>query len=173
MIFTKQPIVLSKTKPVHSIYDIKLISLFNEPIDLNQFQGKKILFVNVASKCGFTHQYKGLQKLYENYEDKLMIIGLPCNQFAFQEPGNSKTINAFCKVNYGVDFIITEKVKVFGFYKHSIYQWLTRKSNNGVYNSRVSWNFQKYLVDETGSLIGLFPTRVKPFDKVIIDQIIA
>ena len=102
-----------------------------------------------------------------------MIIGLPCNQFAFQEPGNRKTINAFCKVNYGVDFIITEKVKVFGFYKHTIYQWLTRKSNNGVYNSRVSWNFQKYLVDETGSLIGLFPTRVKPFDKVIIDQIIA
>tara|TARA_B110000014_G_C20060014_1_gene551970 strand:+ start:279 stop:797 length:519 start_codon:yes stop_codon:yes gene_type:complete len=169
--FKKLPITLEKKNPPFSIYNIKIHSISNTLINLRDFKGKKILFVNVASKCGFTPQYYGLQKLYEENIDKLMVIGLPCNQFAFQEPGDNIQINNFCKSNYGVNFLITEKVKVYGFKKHSLYNWLTNKKENGVLNSYVKWNFQKYLIDETGSLKAVFPPKTKPFDEIFIDQI--
>lgn len=153
--------------PVTSLYDIEINSLTGDPINLDDFKGKKILFVNVASKCGFTPQYAGLQKLYETYQDKLMIIGVPCNQFGGQEPGDAEQIENFCSVNYGVTFLITEKVDVKGENQHPLYSWLTDKEKNGAQNSSVKWNFQKYLVDEQGQFVNYWNSMTKPMsDKI-------
>ena len=152
-----------------SIYEIEINSLEGEAINLKSFKGKKILFVNVASKCGFTPQYGELQKLHETYKDKLVIIGVPCNQFGQQEPGNAKEIKSFCTKNYGVDFLITEKVDVKGEGQHELYKWLTDKSLNNIKGSQVKWNFQKYLIDENGQLIDYFSSAVKPLsDKITV-----
>jgi glutathione peroxidase len=145
-----------------SIYGIKINSLQGKPINLSDFKNKKILFVNVASKCGFTPQYKQLQQLHEIYKENLVIIGVPCNQFGKQEPGNSDDIQEFCEINYGVSFLITEKIDVKGNGQHPLYQWLTKKSINGKQNSSVKWNFQKYLVDENGAFLDYFYSITKP-----------
>ena len=105
---------VKKKMDINSIYEIKINTLYGQPIDLSKFKGKHLLFVNVASKCGFTPQYKKLQDLHEQYEDKLQVIGVPCNQFGNQEPGDAESITEFCKINYGVSFLITEKIKVKG-----------------------------------------------------------
>lgn len=151
----------------NKLYDIQIDSLQGKPIDLSDYKGKKILFVNVASKCGFTPQYRDLQNLYDEYQDKLMIIGVPCNQFGKQEPGTHDEIQEFCQVNYGVDFLITEKVDVKGSDQHPLYSWLTQKSANGRKSSTVRWNFQKYLVDENGGLIDYYYSITKPTSKKI------
>ena len=152
---------------IKNIYNIKINSLQGNPIDLLQFKGKKILFVNVASKCGFTAQYKDLQKLQDIYNDTLVIIGLPCNQFGKQEPGNASEIQEFCKVNYGVTFLITEKIDVKGKNQHPLYKWLTDKDSNGKQNSTVKWNFQKYLIDEQGEFLNYFYSITKPMSSRI------
>ena len=154
-------------KEKSSIYDIKLVGIDGKDINLEQYKGKKILFVNVASKCGFTKQYKGLQELYAANKEKLVIIGLPCNQFGRQEPGTNKEIVTFCKLNYGVDFPISQKIKVKGNEQHPLYAWLTKKEKNKVKNSSVKWNFQKYLVDENGVFIDVFYSLTKPMSKKI------
>ena len=156
---TNKPIKMSATK---SLYDIKIDSLQGKSIDFSTYKGKKILFVNVASKCGFTPQYKDLQKLHDEYQDKLVVIGVPCNQFGKQEPGNSNEIEEFCEVNYGVSFLITEKVDVKGNEQHPLYTWLTNKTENGRKNSSVKWNFQKYLVDGEGELIDYYFSTTSP-----------
>ncbi len=130
--------------------------------DLSAFKGRYILFVNVASKCGYTSQYDGLQALYESNTDNLMIIGLPCNQFGFQEPGDSTEIASFCSKNYGVTFPISEKLDVKGDNQHPIYEWLTQKKYNGVGDYNVSWNFNKFLVSPKGELVAYFGSKVKP-----------
>jgi len=145
-----------------SIYDIEINSLQGKPINLSLFKGKKILFVNVASKCGFTPQYKELQKLHNIYEESLVVIGVPCNQFGKQEPGNSSEISEFCQVNYGVSFLITEKISVKGKEQHPLYSWLTNKNENGRKNSSVKWNFQKYLLNEDGDLIDYYLSMTSP-----------
>ncbi len=150
-----------------SIYDYSIESIDGEMIHLKDFKGKKILFVNVASKCGFTPQYEDLEKLYEKYKDKLVVIGLPCNQFKNQEPGTLKEIKSFCSNNYGVTFPMTVKVDVKGENQHPIYQWLTKKELNGVKNSSVKWNLQKYLIDENGNYIDFFYSITKPLSKKI------
>lgn len=147
---------------MHNIYDIKIQSLQNKPINLSEFKGKYILFVNVASKCGFTPQYKDLEKLYQEHKDKLVVIGVPCNQFGKQEPGNSDEIQEFCQVNYGVSFLITEKVDVKGSNQHPLYSWLTSKSLNNKKNSSVKWNFQKYFISPEGEFIDYFFSITKP-----------
>ena len=149
-------------EPKASLYDITINDINNNPISLKDYKGKKILFVNVASKCGFTGQYKGLQALYERYKNDLMIIGVPCNQFGGQEPGTASEIVSFCEKNYGVTFLITEKVDVKGENQHALYKWLTQKNLNGKSNSKVRWNFQKYLVDEQGRLLDYFYSMTKP-----------
>lgn len=146
----------------NSLYTIEINSLQGKPIDFSKYKGKKILFVNVASKCGFTPQYKDLQKLHDEFQDKLEVIGVPCNQFGKQEPGSSDEIQEFCEVNYGVSFLITEKIEVKGDYQHPLYSWLTKKNENGKKNSSVKWNFQKYLVDENGELIDYYFSLTKP-----------
>lgn len=152
----------SKMSSKKSIYDIEINSLQGKPINLSLFKGKKILFVNVASKCGFTPQYKELQKLHNLYEESLVVIGVPCNQFGKQEPGNSSEINEFCQVNYGVSFLITEKISVKGNEQHPLYSWLTKKNENGRKNSSVKWNFQKYLINEDGELIDYYFSITSP-----------
>lgn len=154
-----------------SIYDIKINSLQGKPIDLNAFKGKYILLVNVASKCGFTPQYKDLQSLHEDYGDKIVVIGIPCNQFGGQEPGNDEQIITFCEANYGVSFLMTEKVDVKGNNKHSLYAWLTEKAKNGVKDSNVKWNFQKYLVSPKGQLIDYYFSVTSPKSNKILKHL--
>jgi len=156
----------------NSIYNIDLESIDNELIDLSNYKGKYILFVNVASYCGYTSQYSDLQKLHENYKN-LEVIGLPCNQFLFQEPFSEDTIQKFCSSNYGVNFLMTKKINVKGRNQHELYKWLTKKELNGNMDSKVKWNFQKYLVGKNGELINYFPSKTLPLsDKIIkyLDQ---
>ena len=150
-----------------SIYDIKINSLDDEPINLSDYKNKLILIVNVASECGFTGQYEGLQELYNTYQDKLMIIGVPCNQFGSQEPGTALQIQSFCKKNYGVTFLMTEKIDVKGDNQHPLYKWLTDKQLNSKSSSSVKWNFQKYLINEDGELIDYFYSVTKPMSSKI------
>ncbi|WP_299061967.1 glutathione peroxidase [uncultured Polaribacter sp.] len=150
-----------------NIYDIEMNSLQNTPIQLSDFKGKHLLFVNVASKCGFTPQYKGLEELHENYKNNLVVIGVPCNQFGNQEPGNNKDIETFCQVNYGVSFLITEKVDVKGENQHPLYTWLTTRKLNNKKSSTVKWNFQKYLVSPNGELIDYYFSITKPLSSKI------
>ena len=139
-----------------SLYDISIKSLEGDVITLADYKEKFILFVNVASECGFTPQYKDLQELHNQYKDQLVIIGVPCNQFGKQEPGNADEIKTFCQKNYGVEFLITEKIDVKGENQHPLYTWLTLKENNGIKSSSVKWNFQKYLVGKDGKFIEPF-----------------
>lgn len=155
---------------IPSLYEIEftLDSLEGGKIDFSSFKGKKVLFVNVASECGFTPQYKELQELHDRYKDNLVVIGLPCNQFGKQEPGTSREIASFCKRNYGVEFLITEKINVSGENQHDLYKWLTNKSENGKVDASVKWNFQKYLIDEEGQMLDYFMSTTKPLSSKII-----
>jgi glutathione peroxidase len=144
------------------IHDFKVPGLDGSDIDFSRFKGKKILIVNTASKCGYTRQYDDLQKLYEAHKDKLVIVGFPANNFGGQEPGSNQEIKEFCKKNYGVTFPMAEKVSVKGDDTHPLFQWLTRKELNGVMDAEIKWNFTKFLLDENGKLIAVFPSRVEP-----------
>ncbi len=156
-----------------SIYDIEINSLNNTPIRLSDFKGKHILFVNVASKCGFTPQYKELEELHNTHKDNLIVIGVPCNQFGKQEPGNSKEIQEFCQVNYGVSFLITEKIDVKGTEQHPLYEWLTTRKLNNKKSSSVKWNFQKYLISKDGKLIDYYFSITKPLSSKITKHLMA
>jgi glutathione peroxidase len=145
-----------------TIYDFKVESLDGKTIDFSAYKGKKILIVNTASQCGYTPQYESLEKLYEVKKDKLVIIGFPANNFGAQEPGSNQEIATFCKKNYGVSFPMAAKISVVGKDKAPIYQWLTEKQYNGFSDSEVKWNFQKYLIDEEGHLIAVFPSATQP-----------
>ena len=150
-----------------SIYDIAINDISGNPINLNEFKGKHILFVNVASECGFTSQYTGLEELHQKYKNNLIVIGLPCNQFGGQEPGAEKEIQQFCSKNFGVSFLMTEKIEVKGKNKHPIYCWLTEKNINGKSNSSVKWNFQKYIVNKEGDFVNYFYSTTKPLSPKI------
>ena len=157
----------NKTILKESLYEIQLEGIDGSNIDLKAYKGKKILFVNVASECGFTNQYDGLQELYTKYKEKLVVIGLPCNQFGGQEPGKALEIKTFCRLNFGVNFPLSAKIKVKGNAQHKLYAWLTKKAKNGKKNSSVKWNFQKYLVDEEGVFIDVFYSITKPMSEKI------
>lgn len=161
-------IILGKT-----FYDnpFSIQSIDGKPIDFQQFKGKKLLLVNTASKCGYTGQYADLEKLHKEYGDKVVVIGFPCNQFGGQEPGTAEEIGAFCQKNYGVSFLLTEKIDVKGENQHPIYAWLTQSSQNGVIDIEVKWNFNKFLVNENGVLTHYFGSATKPLDNEIISLI--
>lgn len=155
-----------------SFYDCKVKDIDGKDFDLASLKGKKVLVVNTASKCGNTPQYEQLQELYEKYGDKdFTIIGFPANNFGQQEPGTNKEIEEFCTKNYGVTFQMMEKISVKGDDIHPLYQWLTQKSKNGVLDSEVGWNFQKYLIDEKGNLVKMVAPKVKPDDEQILGWI--
>ncbi len=152
-----------------SFYDFRVETINGEPFDLSLLKGKKVLIVNTASKCGLTPQYEGLQALYTKYGgDNFTIIGFPANNFMGQEPGSNEEIQEFCQSNYGVEFPMMSKISVKGDDIHELYKWLTSKDQNGVMDSEVSWNFQKYLIDENGNLVDMMSPRTKPDDPKII-----
>lgn len=162
-----QSIVMEK-----SVYDFTVKDIYGEDFNFNTLEGKKIMIVNTASKCGLTSQYKGLERLYKKFKDQnFIIIGFPANNFLWQEPGSNEKIAEFCKENYGVTFPMMSKISVKGSSMHPIYKFLTDKNRNGVLNSSVSWNFQKYLINEDGSIHKVISPRTKPEDPKIIEWI--
>ena len=152
-----------------SFYDLQLNDINGDEIDLQSFKGKKVLLVNVASKCGYTDQYADLQELYETHGDELEIIGIPCNDFGRQEPGSASEIQNFCKLNYGVTFTLAEKQKIKSEPISGIYQWLSDPNLNGWNSSLPSWNFCKYVINESGELTHFFKSGVNPNGKEILD----
>lgn len=159
----------SQTK---KFYDFTVTTIDGQELPLSTFKGKKVLVVNVASKCGFTPQYAGLQKLYEEYGgDDFVIIGFPADNFMHQEPGSNDEIKEFCTLNYGVTFPMMAKISVKGKDIAPLYQWLTSKSENGKQDAPVSWNFQKFMIDENGNWAGTFPPTTRPESEKIIGWI--
>ena len=154
-----------------SIHQFTVTDLMGEEFSFASLKGKKILVVNTASKCGLTPQYEDLQALHEKYGDKLAIVGFPANNFGAQEPGTNDEIASFCAKNYGVEFLMMSKVSVKGDDMCEIYQFLTSKEKNGLENSEVQWNFQKYLLDEKGELIKVYSPRVLPLAVEITEKI--
>lgn len=151
-----------------NFHDLSIVDINGDKLSFDQFRGKKVLVVNIASRCGFTPQLGSLQNLYELYHDRVEILGVPCDQFLNQSPENEADMRLFCERNYGVGFLLSEKVAVRGSDQHPVYQWLTRKSLNGSKNSAVKWNFQKYLINEEGKLLDMFGPNTEPFDEKIV-----
>jgi len=164
--------IVSVASSQETFHDFKVENIVGEVFDLSSLKGKKVLVVNTASKCGLTPQYEQLQEVYEQYGgENFEIIGFPANNFLKQEPGTNEEIAAFCKKNYGVSFPMMAKISVKGDDMHEVYQWLTQKSKNGKMDSKVKWNFQKYLIDENGNLVDMVPPKTKPDDEKIISWI--
>lgn len=165
-------IIKTETMEKENIYQFKVTNLSGEVFDFASLKGKKILVVNTASKCGLTPQYKDLEAIYKKYKDKnFVIIGFPANNFASQEPGSNEEIGAFCQKNYGVTFPMMGKISVKGNDMSDVYKFLTQKSKNGLQDSQVEWNFQKYLINEKGELEKVVSPQVLPTDAEIVDWI--
>jgi len=161
--------LMAQTK---TLYDFKVNDIDGKEFDLSTLKGKKVLVVNTASKCGFTPQYTDLQKLYEKYgSDKFVIIGFPANNFMSQEPGSNDEIKEFCSTKYNVTFPMMAKISVKGKDIHPLYEWLTSKELNGVMDSNVKWNFQKYMIDENGKLFDVAYSKTNPLDEQIVKWI--
>lgn len=165
------PLQQQKTM-VETIYQFKVTDLAGNEFDFSQLKGKKIMVVNTASKCGLTPQYKDLEAVYKKYQDQnFVIVGFPANNFGSQEPGTNEEISTFCQRNYGVTFPMMAKVSVVGNDMCALYQFLTQKSRNGLEDSEVAWNFQKYLINENGQLEKVISPQVLPTDASIIEWI--
>ena len=155
-----------------SIYDFKVKTLAGDEFDMAQLKGKKVLIVNTASKCGFTPQYAELEELYKKYGDEnFTIIGFPANNFLNQEPGTNEEIASFCKINYGVTFPMMAKISVKGKDMAPLYKYLTEKSENGILDAPVSWNFQKFMIDENGHVVAFAKPSTKPLSDEIVNWI--
>ena len=155
-----------------TIYQFKVKDLEGNDFDFASLKGKKILIVNTASKCGLTPQYKDLESVYKEFKDKnFIVVGFPANNFASQEPGSNAEIGEFCQRNYGVSFPMMSKISVVGDDMDAVYQFLTQKAKNGLQDSEVEWNFQKYLINENGELEKVIAPRVSPTDASIVDWI--
>jgi glutathione peroxidase len=153
-----------------NFYDIKIDSLSNGPLDLKKFKNRVILVVNVASKCGFTGQYKDLETLYKKYKSKgFIILGVPSNDFAGQEPGTAKEIQSFCQLNYGVSFPMTQKVIINKAQQHELYNFL--RESNPKYRGTIKWNFTKFLIDKNGMVVDRFSPITNPMSQKIIKSI--
>ena len=153
-----------------SIYDITVNDIHGKPVKLDRYKGKVMLIVNTASQCGFTPQYKGLEKLYEKFHEQgLEILGFPCNQFGQQEPGAEADIMRFCTINYNVTFPLSAKIEVNGANRHPLYAWLTAPENG--FAGDLQWNFEKFLIDRQGKLIGRYPSGTKPEDNGLLQEI--
>ena len=162
-----QPAAMKK-----SIHSLNVEDINGNSFSLASLKGKKVMIVNTASKCGLTPQYKKLEALYQQYKDQnFLIIGFPANNFMWQEPGTNEEIKAFCSKNYGVSFPMMAKISVKGKNQHPVYAFLTQKIKNGVKDSSVSWNFQKYLIDENGVLVDVISPRTQPDDLRVLNWI--
>ena len=170
MVFSKSSISADPGVKSHSsFYDINLLDINNNQMQLDQFKGKKVIVVNVASRCGYTSQYKKLQELYERYSNKLEIIAIPCNDFGSQEPGSANQIRDFCELNYGVTFSIASKQKIKSSPQSNLYNWLSDPKLNGWNDQLPSWNFCKYVINEKGELMHFFRSSVNPLGKEFLD----
>ena len=161
-------ISFSFSKKTNSIHQFKVKGIDGKIIDFAAFKGKKVLIVNTASACGYTPQYEGLQKLYEQNKSKLVIVGFPCNQFGEQESGTETSIQQFCKSRYGVTFPLSAKVDVKGENIAPIYKWLCNKTENGVLDAEIKWNFNKFILDENGKMLAYFGSKVTPNSEEIL-----
>ena len=162
----------SQTSVDNSIHQFKVADIYGNIFDFSQLKGKKVMIVNTASKCGLTYQYEALQKLYSQYKDlNFVIVGFPSNDFLWQEPGSNDEIIDFCEQNYGVTFPMMSKITVKGTKKHPIYQFLTQKSKNNYRDSRVTWNFQKYLINKEGLIEKIISPRTRPDSEEIVSWI--
>ena len=162
----------SQTSTDNSIHQFKVADIYGNIFDFSQLKGKKVMIVNTASKCGLTYQYEALQKLYSQYKDlNFVVIGFPSNDFLWQEPGSNDEIIDFCEQNYGVTFPMMSKITVKGTKKHPIYQFLTQKSKNNFRDSRVTWNFQKYLINKEGIIEKIISPRTRPDSEEIVSWI--
>lgn len=162
-------IVFMLMNPIHNIYDFSFTAIDGKEIKLSDFKGKNVLIVNTASECGFTTQYKDLQQLHEAYKD-LVIIGFPANNFGGQEPGSNEEIVEFCEKNYGVTFLLSEKVDVLGEDIHPLFRYLT-EADNPDFTGDIKWNFEKFLIDKEGKLIHRYRSKVNPLDKTITENL--
>ncbi|VGO21161.1 glutathione peroxidase [Pontiella sulfatireligans] len=161
-----------KEVPMTGIYNIEAQTIGGKTIKLEAYKDKVLLIVNTASKCGFTSQYDGLQKLYEAYEGKgFVVLGFPSNDFLKQEPGSNEEIASFCKLNYGVTFPLFQKVVVKGKDQHPLYRYLTSEEANPGFGGKISWNFNKFLINREGKVVGRFGSRTKPNDKKLVEAI--
>ncbi len=159
------------TEQPTSIHNFTVPALDGSTINFASFKGKKILIVNTASECGFTKQYEGLQQLYNQYKEKLVVVGFPANNFGGQEPGRNTEIQSFCKKNYGVTFPMAAKISVKGDDVAAIYKWLCNKSENGVLDATIKWNFNKFLLDESGIILNYFESSVAPLSETITSKL--
>jgi len=156
----------------NSFYSLSAVDIDGNLINFNKYKGKKLLIVNVASKCGYTHQYKDLQELHKKYNDKITILAFPSNNFGFQEPGSNDQIETFCEKNYGVEFQLFEKSNVRGNKINDVYKWLSSIDENGWNDKSPRWNFFKYLVDVDGSLKAIYSSNTNPLDNEIMDFVL-
>jgi glutathione peroxidase len=154
-----------------SIYDITLVTNEGQETTLSKYKGKKILIVNVASKCGYTKQYEDLEKLQKQYAHKVAVLGFPANDFGGQEPGTNEEIAEFCQKNFGVTFPLFQKGAVIGTEQQPLYKWLTSKEANGVNSEAPAWNFCKYLISEDGKLLKFYPSKITPLGEEILRDI--
>jgi glutathione peroxidase len=168
---TQNTTVMQDEATKKSFYDFKMEAIDGKTIDFSQYKGKKVLLVNVASKCGYTPQYEQLQALHEKYGNKVTILGFPANNFGSQEPGTNEEIATFCKKNYGVTFQMFQKISVKGSDMHPLYKWLSDKSQNGWNDQAPSWNFCKYLVNEKGELVKFYGSGVDPIGDEMLKAI--
>lgn len=167
--FNNSLIAGGPSKMEKSFYDLSINDINGKKIDLLSLKGKKVMLVNVASRCGYTSQYADLQELYKEHKEKLEIIGIPCNDFGSQEPGTSDEIKSFCRLNYGVTFPLSEKQKIKSNPVSDLYKWLSDPDLNGWNSSLPSWNFCKYIIDEEGNLIQYFKSGIDPNGKEILE----
>jgi glutathione peroxidase len=155
-----------------SVYDFTLKNAKGQDVKLSDYRGKVVMLVNVASKCGYTPQYEGLQKIYERYKDQgFTILGIPANNFGAQEPGTDEEIQQFCRINYGVTFPVFSKISVKGDDKHPLYKYLTEKETNPQFAGEIKWNFNKFLVSKDGKIIARFESADKPEDAKVTEAI--
>ena len=173
LVLSIPPLTAQNNKTMYkTIFQFTVSDIYGEPFNFSELQGKKIMIVNTASRCGLTPQYETLQALYEKYKDKdFLIVGFPANNFLSQEPGSNDEISAFCKANYGVSFPMMEKISVKGNDMHPVYEFLTSEEENGLMNSKVTWNFQKYLIGADGALEKVIAPRTQPDDPKVIEWI--
>lgn len=170
MLFPLRTILAQGEEPVNTINDITVLDAEGNIVKLSDFNGKVLLIVNVASKCGFTRQYEGLQKIYEKYKDQgFEILAFPSNDFGNQEPGTNEEIKEFCSINFGVSFQLFDKVKILGEDKHQLYLRLTNNTKTGI--GDIKWNFEKFVISKEGEIIMRFPSKIEPTDEELISVI--
>jgi glutathione peroxidase len=169
---TYSVMIAEETKTINPIYDFTVRDIDGKEMSLSEYKGKVILIVNVASKCGHTPQYEGLQKIYSEYQDQgLVVLGFPANNFRNQEPGTDQEIKEFCSLNYGVTFPMFSKISVKGDDIHPLYQFLTSEKTNPEFAGEISWNFNKFLIDRSGKIIARFESKDQPESEKVVAAI--